>query len=48
MGCCCCGSKKKDKKQCMCAVNGDKCPTKIVDADAPVPQCCGKPMKANK
>lgn len=48
MGCCCGGSKEKEKKEYTCVVNPDKCPTKTVDADAPVPQCCGKPMKERK
>jgi len=48
MGCPCCGgsSKEKDKKEYVCAVNPEKCPTKIVGTDDPVPECCGKPMKA--
>ncbi len=44
---CCCG-RQKQKKEYECAVAPEKCSTKIVDENQPVPVCCGKPMKPKK
>lgn len=46
--CNCCCRKQKEKKEYECAVSPEKCQTKTVGENEPVPVCCGKPMKPKK